>query len=83
MSEPLENVTVIPDETNTQKWTVEIRGPVRFLSARKVGRNGADIKAGSPYVGGRFVMSVDFALDYPFRAPQVCPLSKARRPGYE
>ena len=35
MSEPLENVTVIPDETNTQKWTVEIRGPVRFLSAMK------------------------------------------------
>jgi len=28
MSEPLENVTVIPDEANTQKWTVEIRGPV-------------------------------------------------------
>jgi len=24
-------------------------------------------------------MSVDFALDYPFRAPQVCPLSEARR----
>jgi hypothetical protein len=30
MTEPLENVTVIPDETNTQKWTVEIRGPVRL-----------------------------------------------------
>jgi ubiquitin-protein ligase len=30
-------------------------------------------QAGSPYVGGTFVMSVEFALDYPFRAPQVCP----------
>jgi ubiquitin-protein ligase len=34
MNEPLENVTVIPDETNTQKWTVEIRGPVRIFAFR-------------------------------------------------
>jgi hypothetical protein len=28
MNEPIENVTVIPDETNTQKWLVELGGPV-------------------------------------------------------
>jgi ubiquitin-protein ligase len=39
----------------------------------------ANKKAGSPYVGGRFTMSVDFALDYPFRAPQVCPLELQQR----
>jgi len=37
MNEPLENVTVIPDETNTQKWTVEIRGPVSPASGRRFG----------------------------------------------
>jgi hypothetical protein len=35
MNEPLENVTVIPDETNTQKWTVEIRGPVSLFTGRR------------------------------------------------
>lgn len=29
MKEPLENITIIPDESNTQKWTVHIGGPVR------------------------------------------------------
>ena len=28
MKEPLENITIIPDESNTQKWTVHIGGPV-------------------------------------------------------
>jgi hypothetical protein len=28
MNEPIENVNVIPDEVNTQKWLVEMRGPV-------------------------------------------------------
>jgi hypothetical protein len=37
MNEPLENVTVIPDETNTQKWTVEIRGPVSSGPGRRSG----------------------------------------------
>lgn len=31
MKEPLENITIVPDETNTQKWTVHIGGPVRFF----------------------------------------------------
>jgi ubiquitin-protein ligase len=45
MNEPLENVTVIPDETNTQKWTVEIRGPVRdlFPSGKQKVRRGVEL----------------------------------------
>ena len=47
MNEPLENVTVIPDETNTQKWTVEIRGPVSTAPGRRSGALLAPISQGS------------------------------------
>jgi hypothetical protein len=36
MKEPLENITIIPDETNTQKWTVHIGGPVSLTPSMRI-----------------------------------------------
>ena len=32
MNEPLENITILPDDVNVQQWRVVFQGPVSCLS---------------------------------------------------
>ncbi|CAD6570805.1 MAG: hypothetical protein TREMPRED_006027 [Tremellales sp. Tagirdzhanova-0007] len=54
MAQPVEGVTVIPDENNIQSWQVFIQGPPK-----------------TAYANGKFVLSVEFSHDFPFKAPTV------------
>ncbi|EIW73700.1 hypothetical protein M231_01064 [Tremella mesenterica] len=65
-AEPLPGITITPNESNLQKWDVEIKGP-----------------PGSPYEGGKFHLNVEFAHDYPFRAPQVKFMTKIYHPNVD
>jgi ubiquitin-protein ligase len=79
MTQPMDNVTVVPAENNMASWEVTIAGPVR--SRHRHTWPGVEISVDqelifqpgpSPYSGGKFKLGVEFGLDYPFKAPQVC-----------
>jgi len=66
MNEPLENITILPDDVNVQQWRVIFQGP-----------------KGTPYTGGKFEMSVDFTLEYPFKPPMAKFRTKMYHPNID
>ena len=67
MTEPLDNIIVVPNEGNIMIWEATISGPVSHLPNE---RDQLTSQAG-PYSGGRFVLGIEFGHEYPFKAPLV------------
>ncbi|KAI9631983.1 ubiquitin-conjugating enzyme/RWD-like protein, partial [Dioszegia hungarica] len=67
MSQPPDNISVVPNENNLASWEVTITGP----------------PSPSPYSGGKFKLGVEFGLDYPFKAPQIKFKTKMYHPNID
>lgn len=79
MNQPLDNINVIPDESNLKLWQVVMTGPVSLPVAPQ-----PEIlieKTGTPYAKGKFTLLAEFTLEFPFKPPQVCATAGGRRAG--
>ena len=68
MNQPLTNISVSPDETNVQLWQITMTGPV---SCRIFARLQVNSQANTPYAGGKFILTAEFSLEFPFKPPMV------------